>query len=217
MPVRRLARRPADLGRRHDIRAVLDRPGAQQHLPVVAPGPLSEVGGHGQDLGAGQGKRAVQLGEAQVVADRQAQGRPDDLGGDQSMPSGHARRLGVTGPVIDGDVEQVELAVERRDGTVGRDQRRAVERPGGIRRSLGRTADQDPGSTSPGDLGKGLGVRPGDWSGRGTEAVIGSAVLQVFRQGHETGSVGGRLVGKGDRRCDVRGDVGRGVQLDHGD
>ena len=54
---------------------VLDRPRPEQDLPVVATGALGEVGRDGQDRRAGQRERAIELGEAQVVADRQADGR----------------------------------------------------------------------------------------------------------------------------------------------
>ena len=48
--------RPTDLGGRDDPGAVLDGAGTQQDLPVVAAGPLGEVGRHGQDLGARRGR-----------------------------------------------------------------------------------------------------------------------------------------------------------------
>ena len=51
---------------------------------MIAPGPLHEVGRHGQDLGAGQRERPVQLGEAQVVADREAERHAVDLGHDRA-------------------------------------------------------------------------------------------------------------------------------------
>ena len=65
---------------------------------MVAAGPLGEVGRDGQDLGAGQRQRPVQLGEAQVVADRQADDDAVDVGDDQAVARRHPRRLGVGGP-----------------------------------------------------------------------------------------------------------------------
>ena len=50
---------------------VLDRPGAQQHLPVVAAGGRGEGGGDGDQAGAADREDPVQLGEAQVVTDGQ--------------------------------------------------------------------------------------------------------------------------------------------------
>src|SRR5689334_21216512 len=68
-PEGRLAGRSPRLTGRHDPRAVLDGSCAEQYLPVVAPGPLSEVRRDGEDLSTGQGQRPVQLREAKVVAD----------------------------------------------------------------------------------------------------------------------------------------------------
>ena len=62
----------ADLAGRDHVALVLDRPGPQQHLPVVATGVGGEGRRHQQHAGAGDGQLPVQLGEAQVVADRQA-------------------------------------------------------------------------------------------------------------------------------------------------
>ena len=52
---------------------------------MVATGPLGEVGRDREDLGAGQRERAIELGEAQVVADRQPDGGAVDLGRDQPV------------------------------------------------------------------------------------------------------------------------------------
>ena len=64
------------------------------------------------------GERAVQLREAKVVADRQADRRPVDVRGDEAVAGRHARRLGVDRPVVDRDIEEVDLAVRRRDRAV---------------------------------------------------------------------------------------------------
>ena len=70
----------AALGGGQDEGAGLDRPGAQQHLPVGLAGGPGEGGGHGEDLRAGPGQGAVEGGKAHVVADRQAQLAPRRLG-----------------------------------------------------------------------------------------------------------------------------------------
>src|SRR6266536_694694 len=58
----------ADLAGGHDIALVLDRPGTQQHLPVVPSGVQHEGGRYDQQLRpAVYGEVPVQLGEAQVV------------------------------------------------------------------------------------------------------------------------------------------------------
>ncbi len=58
---------------------------------MVAPGPLREVGRDGQDLRAGQRQCAVELGEAQVIADAEPQGGPVDVGADQARMSSENR------------------------------------------------------------------------------------------------------------------------------
>ena len=65
-------RRLADLVGGEDEGLVLDRPRAQQHLPVVAAGGGGEGRGNGEEAGAAQGEDPVELGEAQVVTDAQA-------------------------------------------------------------------------------------------------------------------------------------------------
>ena len=70
--VGRLAvREGAPLVRGHDVALVLDRAGAEQELPVVLAGEERERGRHGDELGALDGEDAVELGEAEVVADGQ--------------------------------------------------------------------------------------------------------------------------------------------------
>ena len=67
-----MRRRLADLVRGEDEDLVLDRPRPQQHLPVVAPGGRGEGRGHGDQPGAAHGEDPEELGEAQVVADGEA-------------------------------------------------------------------------------------------------------------------------------------------------
>ena len=61
------------LGWGHHIAAVLNGAGAQNGLPVVLARGHGEVGGGHQNLGPLQSHDPVQLGEADVVADGQAQ------------------------------------------------------------------------------------------------------------------------------------------------
>ena len=70
-----VGRRLADLVGGDDEDLVLDRPGAQQHLPVVAAGRRGEGRGDGDQAGAAHGEDPVELGEAQVVADGQSRAR----------------------------------------------------------------------------------------------------------------------------------------------
>ncbi len=63
----------ADLVGGDDERLVLDRARAQEDLPVVARRRDGEGRGHGEDARAADREDPVQLGEADVVADRQAE------------------------------------------------------------------------------------------------------------------------------------------------
>ncbi len=65
-------------------------PRPQQHLPVVAAGGLGEGRRHEQDPRAARGQRPVELGKAQVVADREA----DDLTPSTPRSRGRRRRRG---------------------------------------------------------------------------------------------------------------------------
>ena len=116
----------AELGGGDDERLVLDRPGAQENLPVRLAGHAREVRGHGDDPRALDRLDPVQLGEAQVVADGQPdRGAVGQLGDDDLV----AGLLGVGLEVLalgDLDVEQVDLAVDGLQLTVGADVRGRV-------------------------------------------------------------------------------------------
>ena len=106
-----MRRRLADLVRGEDEGLVLDRPRAQQDLPVVAAGGRGEGGGDGEQAGAAHGEDPVQLGEAQVVAD----GQPGDQLAERRGDDLRARLLVLglaVGDAADVDVEHVDLAVD---------------------------------------------------------------------------------------------------------
>src|SRR5262245_4849738 len=79
------------------------------------PGLLGEGGGDGDELGAGKRERAVESGEAEIVADRKSQAAEGKLGNDRrrARPGviGFAVAL-ATGKI---DVEEMQLVVARRD------------------------------------------------------------------------------------------------------
>ena len=155
---------------------------------MVAAGALGEVGGHGQDLGAGQRERPVQLREADVVADRQAEGRAVEGRGDGSVAGGHARGFRVGRALVDRDVEEVDLAVGRGDVAVRVDEDAGV---GGALRvvgPLGKAADEDPGAVPARDRDEGVRVLAGDRPGARPVAVVRPAVLEVLRQGDQAGA-----------------------------
>ena len=66
-------------GREHEA-AVLDRARAHQHVPVRLAGLPGEGGRDGEEDRAGFGQRAIERGEAQVVADRQPEPAPRQVG-----------------------------------------------------------------------------------------------------------------------------------------
>src|ERR1700704_6680858 len=104
----------ADLRGREHVGLVLDGPRPKQDFPVSAAGVGGERGRHAEEVGA---RVAVQLGEAQVIADGEA-----NLHAEGGLHRGRwsvARRdlfgFAVPGAIGDVDVEQVELAGGRGD------------------------------------------------------------------------------------------------------
>ncbi len=79
----------------------------------------------GQDLGPGEHQPAVELREAQVVADRHPHGATDRAARDHLVAGQRRRRLAV-GDAADLDVEHVQLAVDGVDGSVGKDEQAGV-------------------------------------------------------------------------------------------
>ena len=116
----------AALRRRDDVALGLDRPRAQQRVPVVLAGHQRERRRHGEDLRALPHQRGVELGEAQVVADGEAEradcgGRGHELGA--GSDGGRLLEADVLGDV---DVEEMDLAVDRDPRAVGAEQHAGV-------------------------------------------------------------------------------------------
>ena len=205
-PERRLTRGPADLRGRQDVGAVLDGAGPEQDLPVVAARSFGEVGRDREDLGPGQRECPVQLGEAQVVADRQPDPDSIDVGDDRPVAGAHPVRLAVDRAVLHRDVEEVDLPVPGDDRPVGREQHARVERPARVARRLGQRSDQDPGRTPPGDGLERLRPRTGDRSRGRTIAVVGAADTGGTPADATRRAPTARGLGRRARRreCDVR-------------
>ena len=130
---------PALRGREHE-RRVLDRAGAQQHVPVRLAGLLGEGRRAREEGRAGLGQRPVQRREAQVVADRQAEPAPGQVGDHGLLARPVAARLAVALAAGEIDVEHVDLVVAGDDLALRIDQERAVG--GALRRNLdGERAD----------------------------------------------------------------------------
>ena len=96
----------------------LDRPAADQRLPVVLAGGQGEGAGQEDDLGALFAQLPEQVGEADVVADRAADLDAVGFVGDDLIAGAVAVAFAVAGAVGGDDVEQVHLAVARQFGAV---------------------------------------------------------------------------------------------------
>ena len=111
--VGRLAReRLADLRGGGDVELVLDRARAHEHVPVVLAGRRREVRRHRYELRAFERQDAVELGEANVVADREPDAPVLDLRDDGLVPRFLCLRLAVD-DAPDLHVEEVDLPVRR--------------------------------------------------------------------------------------------------------
>ena len=108
-----LRRRLAVLVGRDHERSVLDRPRAQQHVPVIAAGRQRERRWDREDPRAADREDPVELAEAQVVTDGESQLDAVDVGADDLLARLLARRLLIADPAHL-DVEHVDLAVGRR-------------------------------------------------------------------------------------------------------
>ena len=152
-----------------------------------------EVRGHGHDARAPQREDPVQLGEAQVVADRQPQAdaagglRHDDL----------VRRLGALGlavlDVADHHVEHVDLAVDGLELAVGAD---VDGRVADALMTLAALRDGAGDEVDP-ELARER-ARPADGpavEGLGAREVVGrrAADVEPLGQDHQLGAVRGRV------------------------
>src|ERR1700761_7062428 len=97
-----------------DIGLRLDRPRAEQDLPMVLAGLHGESGRQRNDLRALLSKRLEQVGEAQIVADRTADGDAFAIIGDGGRLAGlHRRALVIDDAVRRRDVKEMDLAIAR--------------------------------------------------------------------------------------------------------
>ena len=106
--------------------AGLDGAGADQHMPMGLAGLLGEGRGNGDELRACQRERAVELREAEVVADGEAE--PAEGKVDDHRLAARPARGGLAVALASGeiDVEHMQLVVARGDLAFGIDQIRAV-------------------------------------------------------------------------------------------
>ena len=117
---------PAGLRRREHEAAVLDGARPHQHMPMRRAGRPREGRGNREEVGPGLGQRPVEMREAQVVADRDAERAPRQIGQHR-----HVARLIVLGLAValaarQVDVEHMDLVEARLDLAAGREQQRPV-------------------------------------------------------------------------------------------
>jgi hypothetical protein len=121
-----------------------------------------ERGGHEQDRRALDGERPVQLGEPEVVADRQADSAELGLGRDDLVPGREDGRLAARDRAGRIGVEQVDLAVGRDELARAVEQHARVEDPLAV--AFEDTAAVHPHPMPGGDLGEQLGPATGTGS-----------------------------------------------------
>src|SRR5215467_9820881 len=97
------------------ITAVLNRASPDQHVPMRLAGLLGERGRNGDEGAVRFGERPIERGEAQVIADRQAEPTPRQIGGDRALSWSEAVRLAVALAAGEIDVEHMDLVIARHD------------------------------------------------------------------------------------------------------
>ena len=116
------------LGRREHEAAGLDGPRTQQRMPMRFPGLAGEGGRHREECGAAFRKRAVERRKAQIVADRQPNPAPRQVGDHGGLARLVIGRFAITLAAFQIDVEHVDLVVAREHVALGPDQEGAVDR-----------------------------------------------------------------------------------------
>ncbi|MGY4437948.1 hypothetical protein ACVW04_000730 [Bradyrhizobium sp. LM2.3] len=111
-----------------DEAAGLDRACTQQHVPMRFTGLAGEGRGHRDEVCAALGQRAVERGEAHVVADRQPDAAPGQVGDHGGLARLVIGGFAITLAVRQLDVEHVDLVVAREHTALGPDQEGAVDR-----------------------------------------------------------------------------------------
>ena len=123
-------------GREHEA-AVLDRAGAHRARANAPRRSAGEGRRDRQERGAGLGQRAVERGEAQVVADGQAEPAPRQVGDHGELAGAVAARFAIALAAGEIDVEHVDLVVARDDLAL------RVDQEGAVGRLVGRDLDRE--------------------------------------------------------------------------
>src|SRR6185295_4574629 len=135
----------AALGRCEHEGAGLDGAGARQDMPMRLAGLLGKGGRDGDELGTGGSERAIERGEAKVVADAQAQPAEGEIGEHRLGARTEILRLAVALAAGKVDIEHMQLVVARGDAALGIDQIRTIGDPRLIELD-GDRADMQPNS-----------------------------------------------------------------------
>src|SRR5262249_40922088 len=104
--------RAALCGSKHEG-ARLDRSSADEHAPMRFTRLLGESRRDGNEAGSGRGERTVERGEAEVVADAQAEPPKGEIGDDGLVARLEELRLAVALAAREIDVEHMQLVVAR--------------------------------------------------------------------------------------------------------
>ena len=182
-----------------------------------AAGRHGEGGGHGQHLGAGLGEVAVEAGEAQVVADGEAEAEAGGLGDDGAVARAVGGGFAVALAAVERDVEHVDLVVAGADAALRADEERAVDEAAVRVAALqAERADDEPEAelgrdgAEPGE-GRVLGLRHQD---RVLAGAVGGDDVRAFGRQRQRGAAGGRLADERLGRGEVDGRVVAGAELD---
>ena len=204
-------------GREHE-RAVLDGAGAHQHMPVRLAGLPRERRGDREEGRAGLGERAIERGEAQVVADGEAEPAPRQVGEDREIARPVAARLAIALAAFEIDVEHVDLVVARDDVAL------AVDQEGAVRGLLGRDlhgerADMDVDAERAREFAEGRERRVVLLRHDGGEQLLARALHDVGHLGrlHIVGAAGLGLADHLRGRVHVTAGVRAGAHLDQAD
>src|SRR5262245_28372838 len=107
----------AALGGGEHVAAVLDGACPHQYMPVRFTGLLGKRSRDGDEGAARFRERSIERGEAQVVADRQAEPAPRQIDRNRAVARPEAVRFAIALAAGKIDVEHVDLVIARRDLT----------------------------------------------------------------------------------------------------
>jgi hypothetical protein len=169
---------------------VLDRPRADQDLPVGAAGDLGEGRRHEQHARALDRQGAVELGEAQVVADGQSEA--DAAGGVRlhDLVAALLRLRLAVDLAAHLHVEHVDLPVDGLELAVGTDVHGRVRELVAVVAPLHDRPGHEVDAELAGQLARPLDRGAVESFRAGQVGVVGAEHVELLRQHHERGAVG---------------------------